>query len=119
MTTGDPMSSFCGGAATAGDIEEATSATAHPNSMPIFQGRCRCFIGVLTSHRSVTGREVPGNRTFDLGSGRPRWGHMVSQALPFIGYAHSPGPVTVPGIRAHGSLRDRSTLGRTPRTLSP
>src|SRR6266540_6721821 len=74
MTTGDPMSSFCGGAATAGDIEEATNATVHPNSMPSLEGRCRCFIGVLISHRSVTGCEVPGNRTFDLGSGRPRVG---------------------------------------------
>ena len=79
MTTGDPMLSFSGGAAMAGETEETTRARMQPNNTPSLNRKRLCFMSVLES-ASVTGREARGNRAFDLGNSR-RMGETSSSRL--------------------------------------
>jgi hypothetical protein len=67
MTTADPMLSFSGGAAMAGETEETTKASMQPTNTASLNGKRLCFMSVLQT-ASVTGHEARGNRAFDLGN---------------------------------------------------
>src|ERR671919_2423988 len=108
MTTGDPMLSFSGGAAMAGETEETTKARMQANNTPSLNRKRLCFMSVLES-ASVTGRGARGNRAFDLGNSRRIGG---PRHRPMGVRASAPGRAcpTVRSVQVHPPLRPLTFL---------